>query len=182
MNAICPPALDLDYPLPPPAPIAEPYYLYLDARHYERVMRKALHRVLAHESNSLSISLRSVIMILVVLGLAGIWIFGPIFTFTIPVMGLVAIGAGVYEMARVSTFRTRLIGARLCLRCGYPLEHLPLNALGGGVCPECGRPFHEREYVCPPDDWYDERWKVRRAAVMPIANSIGSDRTGIPAN
>ncbi len=31
---------------------------------------------------------------------------------------------------------------RYCLRCGYLLQGLKLDALGRGICPECGNPFY----------------------------------------
>lgn len=68
---------------------------------------------------------------------------------------LVPVYIGTVGMATAIGTRTnrlirRIVAERLCLRCGYPLLHAPVDEKEFGACPECGRRFNLAEYRRPP--------------------------------
>ena len=87
-----------------------------------------------------------------------------------------AIAIVEYEWTRIEYVKERILRDRLCLRCGYPLRMTPTDKLAG-VCPECGRPYHIKEYYRPNSRWQQPNWQSWRALYLPAPTptQVGSN-------
>ncbi len=164
MLARCPRAPDTPDPeeerVPPDA------FLYENTRHFDRVMRTAASRVIAADAGSYRMTLSSAITGIGLVGALAAYVVGSVFIWVLPVFVVAMIAIIAYEWTRIESVKERILRDRLCLRCGYPLRMTPTEELAG-ICPECGRPYHVKEYHRPNWRWQEPEWQRWRALDLP---------------
>ncbi|MHC5024765.1 MAG: hypothetical protein ACYTGG_12815 [Planctomycetota bacterium] len=117
--------------------------------HYEFQFDEAMSRAAAHlmrvEHRRLHFWFFAAVVGLIGLGALTWILFHRVALLLVPFYGLV-----LWYVWRQTRLVHRIVRERLCLKCGYRLLEIHTDERGRGICPECGRPFSEAEYIRPP--------------------------------
>lgn len=123
-------------------------HCYRTEQHFESCMRTASQRLLRVEGTALQ---RWSFWVMLVVVISSFTVLPFVFKPGGSILGLsiTLLWTGWFA-TRTTRMSNRIVAERLCLRCGYPLLHAPVDESGFSRCPECGRRFHEGEYRRPP--------------------------------
>ena len=124
-------------------------YCYFGRWHFDVRMEDSAKRLMTKHGNTFERFgwLIMAALFFVTSGL-GLWLFPSVPVSMVTCLAVVVLA--IWLSGRAKRFAIRIANERLCLRCTYPLLKSPIDEAGWGQCPECGRRFHNGEYVRPP--------------------------------